>query len=76
VVFSGTLVSSTNKTDNHDITEKLLNVALNTIKNNINYLQIMSSDEISPNQGLVEEEVKWSRDLHFATIILITDASI
>ena len=36
----------------------------------------MSSDEISPNQGLVEEEVKWSRDLHFAAIILITDASI
>jgi hypothetical protein len=28
----GTLVSSTNKTDPHDITEKLLKVALNTIK--------------------------------------------
>ena len=27
----GTLVSSTNKTDHHDITEILLNVALNTI---------------------------------------------
>jgi hypothetical protein len=27
----GTLVSSTNKTDHHDITEKLLKVALNTI---------------------------------------------
>ena len=27
----GTLVSYTNKTDNHDITEILLNVALNTI---------------------------------------------
>jgi hypothetical protein len=34
----------------------------------------MSSDEISPNQRLVEEEVKWSRDLHFFTIILINDA--
>jgi hypothetical protein len=29
--FPGTLVSSTNKTDLHDITEILLNVALNTI---------------------------------------------
>jgi hypothetical protein len=28
----GTLVSSTNKTDRHDITELLLKVALNTIK--------------------------------------------
>ena len=34
----------------------------------------MSSDEILPNQGLEEEEVKWSRDLHFVTIILINDA--
>jgi hypothetical protein len=29
--FPGTLVSSTNKTNRHDITEKLLKVALNTI---------------------------------------------
>jgi hypothetical protein len=29
---SGPLVSSTNKTDRHDITEILLKVALNTIK--------------------------------------------
>jgi len=29
--FSGTPVSSTNKTDHHDITEILLNVLLNTI---------------------------------------------
>jgi hypothetical protein len=32
VVSPGTLVSSTNKTDCHDITEILLKVALNTIK--------------------------------------------
>jgi hypothetical protein len=32
--FSGPPVSSTNKTDNHDITEILLKVALNTIKPN------------------------------------------
>jgi hypothetical protein len=33
VFFSpGTLVSSTNKTDHHDINEILLKVALNTIK--------------------------------------------
>jgi hypothetical protein len=31
VVFSGTPVSSTNKTDRYDIAEILLNVALNTI---------------------------------------------
>jgi hypothetical protein len=29
---AGTLVSSTNKTDHHDITEMLLKVALNIIK--------------------------------------------
>jgi hypothetical protein len=29
---AGTLVSSTNKTDRHDITEMLLKVALNIIK--------------------------------------------
>jgi hypothetical protein len=32
VVFSGYSVSSTNKIDLHDITEILMNVALNTIK--------------------------------------------
>jgi hypothetical protein len=30
-IFTGTPVSSTNKTDHHDITEILLKVALNTI---------------------------------------------
>jgi hypothetical protein len=35
VVFPGTPVSSTNKTDRHDITEILLKVALNTIKQTI-----------------------------------------
>jgi hypothetical protein len=34
VVFSGILVSSTNKTDRHDIAEILLKVALNTINQN------------------------------------------
>ena len=33
--FSATPVSSTNKTDHHDITDILLKVALNTIKQNI-----------------------------------------
>jgi hypothetical protein len=32
MVFPGPLVSSTNKTDRHDITEILLKMALNTIK--------------------------------------------
>jgi hypothetical protein len=36
VVFSGLPVSSTNKTDRHDITEILLKVALNTTKQTIN----------------------------------------
>ena len=36
----GTLVSSTNKTDHHDITEILLKVALNTIKSKPNQCSI------------------------------------
>jgi hypothetical protein len=36
--FPGTLVSSTNKTDHHDITEILLKVALNTITLTLNFL--------------------------------------
>ena len=35
--FPDTLVSSTNKTDRHDITEILLKVALNTINHNSNH---------------------------------------
>ena len=35
VFFSGTPVSSTNKTDHHDTAEILLKVALNTIQTNI-----------------------------------------
>jgi hypothetical protein len=35
----GTLVSSTNKTDCHDITEILLKVALNTINHPTNHLR-------------------------------------
>jgi hypothetical protein len=38
VVFSGSPVSFTNKTDRHDITEILLKVALNTIKQTHNYV--------------------------------------
>ena len=34
-IYPGTPVSSTNKTDRHDITEILLKVALNTINLNI-----------------------------------------
>jgi hypothetical protein len=34
LVFHGTPISSTNKTDRHDITEILLKVALNTINPN------------------------------------------
>jgi hypothetical protein len=37
VVLPGTPVSSTNKTDNHDIAEMVLKVALNTITPNLTY---------------------------------------
>ena len=46
---SGTLVSSTNKTDHHDITEILLKVALNTI----NQLTIMG--QVWANKHFVKE---------------------
>jgi hypothetical protein len=39
VVFSGTLVSSTNKTDGHDVTEMLLKVVLNTITQTLTLTQ-------------------------------------
>jgi hypothetical protein len=46
---SGTLVSSTNKTDRHDITRILLKVALNPIILNMNVSQITAQymDEYS-----------------------------
>jgi hypothetical protein len=53
VVLSGSpLVSSTNKTDCHDITEILLKVALNTIKKANNYIhctfnQAQSEDAVA-----------------------------
>jgi hypothetical protein len=37
--FQGPLVSFTNKTDRHDVTELLLKVALNTIKQTNKYIQ-------------------------------------
>ena len=57
VVFSGTSVSFTNKTDHHDRTEILLKVALNTINQSINLgsyiislpkiLNVFTSDTLS-----------------------------
>jgi hypothetical protein len=48
VVFSGTPVSSINKTDRHDIAEMLLKVALNTITLifRINAISRKSDDKI------------------------------
>jgi hypothetical protein len=43
VVFSGTPVSSINKTDRHDITEILLKVALNTITLTPNQMNLVNS---------------------------------
>jgi hypothetical protein len=43
MVFFGTLVSSTNKTDCHDITEILLKVALITIRPNKSYNKISNT---------------------------------
>jgi hypothetical protein len=46
----GPLVSSTNKTDCHDITEILLKVALNTIKpnpaNHVNILKVLLKNHL------------------------------
>jgi len=44
IFFSGTPVSSTNKTDHHNITEILLKVALNTI-NQPNQMATVTSDD-------------------------------
>jgi len=44
VVFSGYSISSTNKTDRHDITEILLKVVLNTINHQTNPLYFLSFD--------------------------------
>jgi hypothetical protein len=46
VVFSGHSVSSTNKTDRHDITEILLKVVLNTIKPNLSHTWILAWEYI------------------------------
>jgi hypothetical protein len=50
VVFSGYSVSSTNKTDHHDITEILLKVALSTI-NQINYVIKRGGFKIQLSRG-------------------------
>jgi type II secretory pathway component HofQ len=68
VVFSATPVSSTNKTDRHDITEILLKVALNTINQTkpifikmkiIDILSIMQikGSRVTLQVPLVEEEL-------------------
>jgi len=44
----GPLVSSTNKTDRHDITEIVLKVALNTIKQTTNYTRQLVLDNSWP----------------------------
>ena len=41
--------------------------------NNLNYLKIMSTDEISQIQKMASEEVKWWRGLYFVAIIINTD---
>jgi hypothetical protein len=49
LVDPGTPVSSTNKADHHDITEILLRVVLNTIKQQTN---IMTSRPLLANESL------------------------
>jgi hypothetical protein len=48
--FLGTPVSSTNKTDHHDITEILLKVALNTITLTLNRTKIIKLHHIKQNK--------------------------
>ena len=57
---SGTPISSTNKTDHHDITEILLKVALNTINQIIswNVVVCVSVNLMLKKKGGVLEEVK------------------
>jgi hypothetical protein len=43
VVFTGSPVSSTEKTDHHDMTEILMKVGLNTINHNHNLCEILLS---------------------------------
>jgi hypothetical protein len=57
VFLRGTPVSSTNKTDCHDITEILLKVALNTINHLSKYLINVVKDWLDWNQDNVSE---WS----------------
>jgi hypothetical protein len=49
VVFSGTPVSSTNKTDSHDLTEILLKVVFNTIT--------LTQTTISPKMNIAHKLV-------------------
>jgi hypothetical protein len=59
---TGTPVSSTNKTDRHDITEILLKLALRTIKltNQPIYVSICASYQVSLHlaEGVSEEKIK------------------
>ena len=55
VVFSGTSVSSTNKTDCHDITEIFLKVALNAInQSNQSWTNIELKKDKIANKYLIE----------------------
>ena len=58
VVFSGTLVSSTNKTDHHDIAEILLKVMLNTITLTHIYLFFRMSSAL-PQRSLQLPHSPW-----------------
>ena len=63
----GTLVSSTNKTDRHDITEMLLKVVLNTIT-----ITHVISTGILPVNHWSNDDIYFSRSLYFHPHILCT----
>ena len=63
VVFSGPPVSYTNKTDRHDITEKLLKVALKTIKQT-------KTNKLSKKYVFVANESQVNSHLSYAIQIL------
>jgi hypothetical protein len=70
VVFSGHSVSSTNKTDHHDITEIFLKVALNTI-NQIKQIKTEQSRTLllycETSKVEIKYEYKLLKNCHFCT---------
>jgi hypothetical protein len=72
--YLGTSISSTNKTDRHDITEILLKVALNTITLTQHcqtvHISILFSETIGPNKTKLSKKMLFVRFSTFHVIFL------